>query len=75
MGLKFREWGWDGRVRGGARLEQVKIHKEETFHQCIQRLRYFDNAQLHNFVFDLTTKLVTVVKLSQFIMSTYPMKH
>ena len=30
---------------------------------------------IYNFVFSFITKLVTVVKLSLFIMSTYPMKH
>ena len=35
----------------------------------------FSYSVIYNFVFSFITKLVTVVKLSLFIMSTYPMKH
>ena len=35
----------------------------------------FSYSLINNFVFSFITKLVTVVKLSLFIMSTYPMKH
>ena len=75
IGLKFRREYEDGMGGFGVEHGQNKIHKTETFYQCIQRLRYFRKAQLHNFVFGLTTKLVTLVKLFQFIMSTYPMKY
>ena len=35
----------------------------------------FSYSSICNFVFSIITKLVTVVRLSLFIMSTYPMKH
>ena len=35
----------------------------------------FSYSLIYNFVFSFITKLVTAVKLSLFIMSTYPMKH
>ena len=35
----------------------------------------FSYSFIYNFVFSFITKLVTVVKLSLFIISTYPMRH
>ena len=45
---------------------QKKIHKNNAF---------ISVSSICNFVFSFITKLVTVVRLSLFIMSTYPMKH
>ena len=47
----------------------------QRFLSVYPKAALFSYSLIYNFVFSFITKLVTVVKLSLFIMSTYPMKH
>ena len=64
--------GCEGKRWSEARTRSIKT---TLFISVSKRAALFSYSLIYNFVFSFITKLVTVVKLSLFIMSTYPMKH
>ena len=64
--------GCEGKRWSTARTRSIKT---TLFISVSKGCVIFILRNIYNFVFSFITKLVTVVKLSLFIMSTYPMKH
>ena len=68
MGCERKRWS-------EARTRSIKSLKTTLFISVCKGCVIFILRNIYNFVFSFITKLVTVVKLSLFIMSTYPMKN